>query len=247
MTKTIFFSRRQQSVPRKLAKTIAGKLCLMTIAALCLISLPLSETVSPSASAEATAASGPWDDVSDQAWARLGGSAVVKMVLENSSLEHLTAAADAGNSNAAVILGAAYLGTEGITPDTAASARYFRTGCESGNVWGCYYLGSMHEIGLEVPRDYDRARELHTRTCDAGNILSCYSLGALYQSGLGAAPDYVAARQAYTRACNRGHASACYSLGTFYEAGLGIQPDDKRASELYARACNGGLETACAN
>jgi TPR repeat protein len=73
-----------------------------------------------------------------------------------SALEFYTAAANAGDAEAAANLGAIYLRGEGVPADDAKAVSWFRKAAEAGNAAGATKLGMMYLVGRGIARD-DRA------------------------------------------------------------------------------------------
>ena len=163
--------------------------------------------------AAAEARAGPWDNISQRDWSVRAYEDITDDILGQAGLTKLKTAADAGNQNAATVLGMTYhLGKGGLSEDHARAARYYRIGCDRGNMRGCNKLGYMYQYALGVTQDYARGRQFFTKACDGGNMFGCSNLGYMYQQALGVTQDYARARQLFTKACDGGIDFACQSL-----------------------------------
>jgi len=89
-----------------------------------------------------------------------------------------------------------------------------REACNRGDGKACYELGARYQLGVEAPRDLERAIAFWQRGCELGSAPSCGQLGTVMEHGLaGRTRNLPVARRFYKRACDGGDAQACRSLG----------------------------------
>jgi TPR repeat protein len=114
--------------------------------------------------------------------------------------------------------------------------------CDANFSVACFALGFLHEYGLGVPKDYERALELYEEACTAGVAFSCTGSAGMYEAGKGVPRDKEHADQLLQQACAGGHKSAC---GYVHEHGLGVRQDPARAVNFYRSACDAGEMDGC--
>jgi hypothetical protein len=83
---------------------------------------------------------------------------------EAAARESFRIAADAGNSQAMVLLGAMYAQGRGGPKSDPDAVYWFRQASELGNPRGMYNLGLMYEAGRGVPKDLAEARRYYLKS-----------------------------------------------------------------------------------
>ena len=99
-----------------------------------------------------------------------------------------------------------------------------------------HYLGILHEYGLGVPRDAERARMLYTRAAEERYIESMYHLALMQAFGRGGAIDYRAALALFEAGGRADHAPSSYYMGVFKTYGYGCEPDYAEAVNWFEKA-----------
>lgn len=154
-------------------------------------------------------------------------------------LQVLTAAAEAGSSQAHVMLGDIYREGAIIEQDLAAAARWYEAaGPQSAD--GLNALGRMAFEGVGVPVDMDRAAELLGRAAALEENPRHAHDYALALEARGAPGDIELAAQWYQFAAAAGHDPAVTSLGVLYLEGRGVGADPGRAQALFEQAAEAG-------
>ncbi len=111
----------------------------------------------------------------------------------------------------------------------------------------CSVLGQALIVGVDVPRNAERGRELLHRACtdERSEPVACANLAVSYEEGLGGDRDRTEASQYYRWACAGGHAESCMRRGDLLQSDVGVRRDDHEALNMYERACAEGLAAAC--
>ncbi len=110
-------------------------------------------------------------------------------------------AADGGNPQAMVLLGAMYAQGMGGEKDDSEAVRLFRKAAGLGYARGMFNLGLMYEGGRGVPKtpaNQAQAASWYTKAVRAGhNSDAAYRLGMMYEEGRGVPRELDQARQLY--------------------------------------------------
>ena len=128
---------------------------------------------------------------------------------QDTPVQSLQDACDAGNVGRCVDLGVRYANGQGATKDESRAVQLFQKGCDGGNAAGCSNLGVMYGKGQGVTKDESRAAQLFQKGCDGGNAAGCNTLGFMYENGQVVPKDEGRAAQLYQKACAMGLAEAC--------------------------------------
>jgi TPR repeat protein len=144
----------------------------------------------------------------------------------------------AGDPDACVALGVAYLQGLGTPPDPARAAAIFTAGCERGDFAACSSLAMQTALGLGVAKDLPRAAALAERACGAGMPLACHTLGSVkFEQG-----DVRRAEALLAETCALpARASSCDNLGLLYARG-GVRD---KAAAAFRRGCEQAYAPAC--
>ncbi|WP_225771493.1 SEL1-like repeat protein [Inquilinus sp. Marseille-Q2685] len=141
------------------------------------------------------------------------------------------AAAAPANSRAAELL----------LPDTAsAELRSLARRAIAGEADAEHDLGTFYALGIEVPRNFERAACWYRRSADQGVASAAYNLGVLLARGVGLSRDPEAAVARFREAAKAGHAGALNALGLAYRDGSGVARDPAEALIWFRRASLGG-------
>jgi TPR repeat protein/class 3 adenylate cyclase len=116
--------------------------------------------------------------------------------------ESFRKAAEAGNAQAAVLLGTLYARGDGGPKSDPDAVRMFRRAADLGNARGMYNLGQMCEAGRVTPGgpDYRAAAGWYLKAANLGDHDAAFRLGLLYEQGNGVPKDLNQARRLFTQA-----------------------------------------------
>jgi len=118
--------------------------------------------------------------------------------------ESFRKAADAGNVQAAVLLGTLYAQGLGGPKSDWDAVRMFRQAADAGYARGMFNLGLMYESGRAVPagQDMKTAAHWYTEASNRGDSDAAFRLGLMYEEGRGVAKDLNEASRLYTKSTN---------------------------------------------
>jgi class 3 adenylate cyclase len=111
-------------------------------------------------------------------------------------------AADAGNAQAAVLLGTLYAQGLGGPKSDSDAVRMFTRAADLGSARGMYNLGLMYEAGRVTPASPDNqaAANWYSQAANLGDHDAAYRLGLMYEQGRGVQRDLNEARRLYGKA-----------------------------------------------
>lgn len=171
--------------------------------------------------------------------------------------DDVRAHADAGNSEAQVILGLMYLAGAGIAHDHHAAMQWFEKAAAQNHASAQIALGMMHKNGHGVPVNHALAREWLNRAAGQGSATAIEELMKLDEQAAGDDPRWLEAEIAYRLAYYRqamnimepladaGHTRAQYFLGAAYLGGTGVSQNRDKGETLIGKALP-GLQAAAA-
>lgn len=159
-------------------------------------------------------------------------------------MQHLLAAAENGDAEAAFRLGELFLkGTE-MPQDPRNAVRMFRMAANAGHASAQHQLGVCCETGVGLGQSYKDAVKWYRMSARNEYIPAMISLGRCCEQGLGQAVDLEEAVHWYRCAAYQGDCLGAYQLARMMESGLGIQRDAGKAAEYYLIAAHGGVIAA---
>ncbi|MCZ4296693.1 peptidoglycan-binding protein [Henriciella marina] len=159
--------------------------------------------------------------------------AEVALIPEGQSLEQ---AAAGGDAIAQYQLGQRQL----EAGDYTSAPTMIRRAAEQGLAVAQYRLAKLHESGLGVPRDLEKAREWTERGAAGGNVKAMYDLAVYYAEGEGGPQTYAGAAEWFRKAAEFGVTDGQYNLAVLHELGLGVSENPAEALYWYAVAANQG-------
>ncbi|HEX4136391.1 MAG TPA: serine/threonine-protein kinase [Bryobacteraceae bacterium] len=122
---------------------------------------------------------------------------------EAAARESFRKAADAGNSQAMVLLASMYSQGLGGSKSDSDAVRLFQQAADLGYPRGMYNLGVMYEADRGVPESPDnlaKAASWYQKAVDRGGSAdAAYRLGLMYEQGRGVSKDLVQARRYYEK------------------------------------------------
>jgi len=155
-------------------------------------------------------------------------------------LDRLTAAANAGNSKAELIVGLKYLDGDGVPVNEAEAAKWLQKAADAGEPVAQYRLGTLYERGRGVPADPAKATRWYLSAANQGSRKAMHNLAVAYAEGSGVKKDYAEASRWFMRAANLGLSDSQFNLAVLYERGLGVPQNLVDAYKWYAIAAAQG-------
>lgn len=160
------------------------------------------------------------------------------------NVQHLLAAAENGDAEAAFCLGELFLKGIAIPQDPGNAVRMFRMAANAGHASAQHQLGVCCETGVGMGQSYKDAVKWYRMSARNQYISAMISLGRCCEQGLGQAMDLEEAAHWYRCAAYQGDCLGAYQLARMMEAGLGMQRDAGKAAEYYLIAARGGIIAA---
>jgi TPR repeat protein len=105
------------------------------------------------------------------------------------SFEELQKAADQGDAEAQVALGAFYAGGGGVAKDSGKAAEWYKKAADQGYAKAQFLLGWYYNIGNGVAQDFTKAIEWYKKAADQGYAEAQLALGVCYAEGDGVTRD----------------------------------------------------------
>ena len=155
----------------------------------------------------------------------------------------LRMAADQGNAQAALSLGALYEGGRGVEQNYAQALDWFKKAGDRGLVMAQHKVGRQYLQGLGVDRDYAQAMAWFRRAADQGYAPAQVSVGLLYQNGQGVEKDPVQATVWFDKASNQGPQSQLL-VGRQFQYGQLLDKDYSQATLWIQKAADQGFAPA---
>jgi uncharacterized protein len=112
-------------------------------------------------------------------------------------------AAEGGNVDAQVNVGAMYANGEGVEQNFDEALKWYRLAAEQGNATAQNRLGAMYDDGVGVAQDFEEAAKWYRRSAEQGNVGAQINLGAMHAKGIGVTRDYVLAHMWLSVAASR--------------------------------------------
>ncbi|MEL6687615.1 MAG: peptidoglycan-binding protein [Pseudomonadota bacterium] len=164
------------------------------------------------------------------------------VVLDNSQLDTLDAAVEAGNPIAQYQKGLAELDAG----RTDAGASLIRQAANGNQPAALYSLAKLYEAGQGVPRDDVMARQLIERAARGGNRIAMHDLALYYTEGRGGVElDMLSAKSWFEQAARRGVVDSQFNLAILSESTeTGTEPNLEEALFWYSVAAQQGDQFA---
>jgi TPR repeat protein len=129
---------------------------------------------------------------------------------KTAAMKLFTAAANAGNTKAAVQVGWCYQFAAGVPQNLPEAARWYRKAADAGNSRGQKNLGALYEEGRGVPEDWVEAVKWYARSAAQNDSDGEAALARAYQFGIGVPQSRAETMNWDRRAAARGDADAAY-------------------------------------
>lgn len=142
----------------------------------------------------------------------------------------LEQAAQKGDSDAAYLLGNAYLQGIHLPRNYELSWRWFKQAAQAGHAGAAYYLGIMARSGYGVAADAFVAVDWFKEAARLRSASGLFMLANAYREGEGVPVDVKQALALYQEAAEMEHPEAMQVLAMAYSYGeMGLQRDESRA------------------
>lgn len=105
-------------------------------------------------------------------------------------------------------------------------------------------FGLMHEEGINVKQDLNKAIELYQLSADQGLAKAQFNLALSYKMAKGCKQNYSKAIELFTYASNQEHDRSLYHLADMYEKGLGCKININKAILNYKKSAYNGYKPA---
>ncbi len=128
-----------------------------------------------------------------------------------------------------------HAGNASVEKDLNQTVFYYDKSCKLNYTLGCRNLGNFYRLGLNVPKDESKVKELFDKACDMPDSEVCVWIGDKYKFS---AKDYEKSGIYYKKACDLSDAWGCSDLGVLYLNGLGVKKDEQQANVLFTKACS---------
>jgi TPR repeat protein len=166
-----------------------------------------------------------------------------ELPLHLSSLDRLSALANAGQPDAELLVGLRYLKGRGVAVNQPEAAKWIRRAAARDPV-AQYWMGQITENGEGVSADAGEALLWYSAAAKNGNRDAMYNLGVANAEGLGTQRDFAQSAYWFTKAASLGVTNAQFNLAVLYERGEGVTQSLPDAYEWYAiAAANGDAES----
>lgn len=103
----------------------------------------------------------------------------------------------------------------------------------------------MYEDGEGADADFQKAKQLYSKSCDLKNGNACANLGFLYENHEELSAGKPKIFELYQKGCSLDSSLACNNLAAAYQDALGVKQDYKQAIIYYQKSCDMGYYDAC--
>lgn len=163
-------------------------------------------------------------------------------------VEHLRAAAELGNPDAAGELGVLLASGTDVAADPVEAVLWFEKAVARNHSSSALNLANMCLRGQGCPQNFNKAAGLYRKAIKLGRYAQAqWRLGSLHESGRGVEQDPFEASELYRQAAEQGFAPAQFSLALLYSRGVGLVRNDQKAVEWFEKAAKAGHVQSCLN
>jgi uncharacterized protein len=160
------------------------------------------------------------------------------------AFELATKAAEAGEPQAATLLGRLYQEGLGVKTDVVLAAQWYRRAAELGDTEGMFAFGVLLADGEGIQKNRAGAAQLFDTAAQKGHPLANYNLALLFLKGDGKPENPHRAAIHLRYAAEQGIAAAQYDLATLYATGTGVEANAYHAATWLARSADQGYPDA---
>ena len=148
---------------------------------------------------------------------------------EDQDIEDIRKAAEEGNPEAQVELGAKHYLGMGAPQDYREALKWYLLAAEQGNAQAQFAVGRAYAQGEGTRQNYYLAAYWYRKAAEQGYVNGQVALADKYERGLGVAQDMKQAAHWYREAAQQGDAWAQVWLAEIYAKGRGILEDHVKA------------------
>jgi uncharacterized protein len=152
------------------------------------------------------------------------------------AMELATKGADAGEPQAATLIGRLYQEGLGIKPDPVLAAQWYRRAAELGDLEGTFAFAVMLAEGEGIQKNRQGAAQLFDAAAQKGHALANYNLALLYLKGDGKPENPERAAMHLRYAAEQGVAAAQFDLAALYLNGTGVSANSYEAANWLEKA-----------
>lgn len=171
----------------------------------------------------------------------------VSSITPAKTIDELIKAANTGDADAMLGLGAIHYKGIGVVQNNSEAIRWFLQAADLGHSDAMFNLGIIYlQSGGGFQGDIE-AVGWYRKAADLGNADAMSNLGLMYEEGRGVAQSYNEAIRWYRKAIELDNAYGMLNLANMYVHGRGIAQNDREAVALYRKAANLGDAGAMQN
>jgi uncharacterized protein len=160
------------------------------------------------------------------------------------ALELATKGAEAGEPQAATLIGRLYQEGLGVKTDLVLAAKWYRRAAELGDLEGTFAFGVMLAEGEGIQKNRAGAAQLFDTAAQKGHALANYNLALLFLKGDGKPENPHRAAMHLRYAAEQGIAAAQFDLATLYATGTGVEASAYHAATWLGKAADQGYPDA---
>lgn len=132
---------------------------------------------------------------------------------------------------------------KGVDQNDAYAMAWYTRAAKGGSCKAKYRLGEMHERGIGVAVDKEKAFAYMQEASSVYDV-AMVKLGDYYRKGIGTSENPHKAFECYLLAAATNNPVACYNVGECYAKAIGTSQRSRNAEEYYKRASNLGYVKA---
>ena len=160
--------------------------------------------------------------------------------LTSDTLAETVRRAEAGDVEAQVLAGIAFLDGEVAPKDVDKAASWIRAAAEQGHPIGQNMLGNLYNSGSGMPQDPVKAVEWFGKAAAQGYAQAQNNLGVAYRHGRGVAANAAEAARLFRLAAEQGNISGQVNLAFAYGRGDGVPRSQRDAAAWFRKAAEQG-------
>ncbi|MBR2663604.1 MAG: toll/interleukin-1 receptor domain-containing protein [Clostridia bacterium] len=167
--------------------------------------------------------------------------------LQPGEMAFLEASANAGNTEAMVLLGDCFLNGWGTAPEEEKAFGWFQRAAEQGNTQGMIGLGNCYLSGIGTEPDPAEVFQWNLRAAEAGDSSGMLNAASCYEEGYGTEKNTELALDWYQKSAEAGYELGMYHLARCYRAGIGTEADPEQAFRWMEKLAEAGNITGMYN
>lgn len=160
--------------------------------------------------------------------------------LTSDTLAETVRRAEAGDVEAQVLAGIAFLDGKVVPEDVDQSASWIRAAAETGHPMGQNMLGNLYNSGSGMPQDPVKAVEWFGKAAAQGYAQAQNNLGAAYRHGRGVAANAAEASRLFRLAAEQGNIAGQVNLAFACSTGQGVATNEREAAAWFREAAEQG-------